>query len=177
MYDTCQRESRSLASSQRFEAAWPLRGHHIVQYICSEPSRVQTIDCEVQWLSHGRSAALRLGKYDEAQDMHRQVLKSSEKMLGKKHPSTLPTMNNLASVMGRQGKYSEAEEMHRKVPGMKEVVLGKEHPSTLMSINNLESVAGQARKVRRGRGDARTSVGIGKESPGNGTSGDVDAHE
>jgi len=78
-----KRESRSLASSQRFEAAWPLRGHHIVQYICSAPSRIQIIDCEVQWLSHGRLAALRLGKYDEAQEMHRQVLKSSEKMLGK----------------------------------------------------------------------------------------------
>jgi hypothetical protein len=45
--------------------------------------------------------------------MHRQTLELIEKMLGIDHPSTLGSMNNLASVLGSQGKYDEAENMHR----------------------------------------------------------------
>ena len=32
-------------------------------------------------------------------------------MLGKEHPSTLTSIDNLANVLSRQGKYEEAEEM------------------------------------------------------------------
>jgi hypothetical protein len=40
----------------------------------------------------------------------------SEKVLGHEHPDTLGSMNNLASVLGRQGKYKEAEAMNRLTP-------------------------------------------------------------
>lgn len=39
------------------------------------------------------------GKYKEADAMHRQTLALREKVLGKKHPDTLMSMNNLASVL------------------------------------------------------------------------------
>ena len=61
-------------------------------------------------------------------------------MLGKEHPDTLTSMNNLANVLSDQGKYEEAEEMHRQVLAVKETVLGKEHPDTLTSMNNLAEV-------------------------------------
>ena len=32
----------------------------------------------------------------------------------KEHPSTLTTMNNLATVLRDQGKYEQAEVMHRQ---------------------------------------------------------------
>jgi hypothetical protein len=32
-------------------------------------------------------------------------------VLGKEHPSTLASMNNLAAVLWSQGKYEQAEEM------------------------------------------------------------------
>ena len=35
-------------------------------------------------------------------------------MLGREHPDTLASMNNLAIVLDRQGKYSETEQMHRQ---------------------------------------------------------------
>ena len=53
------------------------------------------------------------GKYEQAEEMHRQVLKLSETVLGKEHPSTLTSMNNLAMVLSNQGKYEQAEEMLR----------------------------------------------------------------
>ena len=61
-------------------------------------------------------------------------------MLGKEHPSTLTSMNNLAGVLSDQGKYKQAEEMHRQALGLYETVLGKEHPHTLASMSNLASV-------------------------------------
>jgi hypothetical protein len=53
-------------------------------------------------------------KYDEAEQMYRQTLELKQKVLGQEHPSTLNSMNGLASVLRNQGKYDEAEQMHRQ---------------------------------------------------------------
>ncbi|KAK4653773.1 hypothetical protein QC762_0087050 [Podospora pseudocomata] len=81
-----------------------------------------------------------LGKYEEAEQMHRQALQLSEKVLGKEHPHTLGSMNNLALVLYSQGKYEEAEQIHQQALQLREKVLGKEHPDTLGSMNNLALV-------------------------------------
>jgi hypothetical protein len=44
--------------------------------------------------------------------MHRQTLQLREKVLGKEHPDTLASMDNLANVLNRQGKCEEVKEMH-----------------------------------------------------------------
>ena len=61
-------------------------------------------------------------------------------MLGKEHPDTLTSMNNLAEVLGSQGKYEEAERINRQTLALRESVLGKENPDTLTSMNNLAKV-------------------------------------
>jgi tetratricopeptide (TPR) repeat protein len=53
------------------------------------------------------------GKYEQAEEMHRQALRLRETVLGKEHPYTLASMNNLANVLSDQGKYEQAEEMYR----------------------------------------------------------------
>jgi hypothetical protein len=40
-----------------------------------------------------------------------------ETVLGKGHPSTLASMNNLALVQSDRGKYEQAEEVHRQTLG------------------------------------------------------------
>jgi tetratricopeptide (TPR) repeat protein len=75
-----------------------------------------------------------------ADKMYRQTLGLCETVLGKEHPSTLTSMNNLATVLSDQGEYEEAIEMHRQALGLRETVLGKEHPSTVTSIYNLAYV-------------------------------------
>ena len=55
-------------------------------------------------------------------------------MLGKEHPDTLRSMNNLAEVLRSECKYKEAEEMHGRALALRERVLGKEHPNTLTSV-------------------------------------------
>ena len=50
--------------------------------------------------------------------MHRQVLRLSETVLDKEHPSTLTGMTNLGNVLSNQGKYEQAEEMLREAAAL-----------------------------------------------------------
>ncbi|KAK8000501.1 TPR-like protein [Apiospora arundinis] len=93
-----------------------------------------------------------LGKYGEAERLYRPALELSEKVLGREHPDTLGSMNNLANVLDNQGKYLEAEQIHRQTLALKETVLGREHPSTLGSMNNLAVVLEIQGKVLRHQG-------------------------
>lgn len=54
------------------------------------------------------------GKYAGAEAMDRQTLKLREMVLGKDHPHTLASMNNLAVALRLQGKCAEAEAMHKQ---------------------------------------------------------------
>jgi tetratricopeptide (TPR) repeat protein len=86
------------------------------------------------------------GKYAEAEAMDWQALQLQETVLGKDHPDTLASMNNLAESLRQQGKYAEAEAMHRQALQLKETALGKDHPDTLMSMKNLALSLGQQGK-------------------------------
>ncbi|KAK5262848.1 hypothetical protein LTR96_011678 [Exophiala xenobiotica] len=55
------------------------------------------------------------GKYGEAEQMHGEVVKVSERVLGKEHPSTLTSMNNLAAVLSDQCQHEEAEKIQAVV--------------------------------------------------------------
>ncbi|KAI0159859.1 hypothetical protein GGR52DRAFT_582588 [Hypoxylon sp. FL1284] len=95
----------------------------------------------MRYLPHGRAVLhLRnefadketdlLFNYNEAEQMYRKTLELRERVLGREHPSTLASINNLAL----------AEQMHRQTLELRERVLGREHPSTLDSMNNLANV-------------------------------------
>ena len=53
-------------------------------------------------------------KVSEAEAMHRRALEAREKLLGREHPQTLASVNNLGNALSRQVKYDEAEAMHRR---------------------------------------------------------------
>ncbi|OAP56891.1 hypothetical protein AYL99_09003 [Fonsecaea erecta] len=110
------------------------------------------------------------GKYEAAEQMHREVVEVIERALGKEHPSTLTSINNLALVLSHQGKYEAAEQMHREVVEVRERVLGKEHPETLTSINNLAAVLSDQGKYEAAEQMYREVVEVtervlGKEHP------------
>ena len=46
-------------------------------------------------------------------------LELKEKVLGKEHPSTLDSMNNLALVLRNQEKYDEAEQIQRQTSNLR----------------------------------------------------------
>ena len=79
----------------------------------------------------------RIERWPEAYKMQVFHFRKIEKILGKKHLSTLTSMINLIEMLRSQGKYEETERMHRQALTLCETMLGKEYPSTLTSINNL----------------------------------------
>jgi tetratricopeptide (TPR) repeat protein len=111
-----------------------------------------------------------VGRYTVALKMEEEALTIRRGLLGKEHPNTLTSMNNLAEVLGNQGKYEQAEEMHQQVLRLYERVLGKEHPGTLTSMNNLAEVQSnqgkyeQAEEMHRQVLRLRETV-LGKEHP------------
>ncbi len=78
-----------------------------------------------------------LGNYAEATVVAQRALTLAERVLGKEHPDTLTSVNNLAELYQAQGRYGEAEPLYRRALEARERVLGKEHPNTLISVNNL----------------------------------------
>jgi hypothetical protein len=77
------------------------------------------------------------GGYGEAEPLYKEALHLSEKVLGKEHPQTLMSLNNLAGLYYSQGRYGEAEPLYKEALHLREKVLGKEHPQTLTFLNNL----------------------------------------
>ena len=51
------------------------------------------------------------------------MLERKQKMLGKEHPETLVSMNNLALALSDKGQYAEAERMHRRTLLLREEFL------------------------------------------------------
>jgi tetratricopeptide (TPR) repeat protein len=99
----------------------------------------------VQWASILYNAAWyswETGSYNIAEEMNHRALEGFEKALGKEHPNTLKSINNLALVLRDQGKYKQAEEMNRQAMIGYKKALGKEHPDTLASMNNLALTLG-----------------------------------
>src|SRR5258708_23923381 len=77
------------------------------------------------------------GRYGEAEDVERQILQSSERVLGPDHPDTLTSMNNLAQTLQAQGDLARAPEQQEPVIEARARRLGKEHPNKLTSMTNL----------------------------------------
>ncbi|KAI7970683.1 hypothetical protein EIK77_003083 [Talaromyces pinophilus] len=116
-----------------------------------------------------------MGKYEEAEAMHRRALEGRENVLGAEHPDTLTSVNNLGSVLERQGKYEEAEAMHRRALAGRENVLGAEHPDTLTSVGNLGLVLESQGKYKEAEAMHRRALAgrenvLGAEHPGTLTS-------
>ncbi|KAI7766379.1 hypothetical protein LZL87_013153 [Fusarium oxysporum] len=82
---------------------------------------------------------LTIGNYRVAEDLNKKAANTRTKMLGEEHPSTLASMNNLASTYRNQGQWKEAEELGVRVMAIRKRVLGEEHPDTLTSMGNLAS--------------------------------------
>ena len=77
------------------------------------------------------------GRYAEAEPLYKRALEARERTLGKDHPSTLMSLNNLANLYTAQGQYEKAEPLFKQALETSERVLGKEHPSTLTYLGNL----------------------------------------
>lgn len=72
-----------------------------------------------------------------ARGLQETVLAVRRRVLGKEHPDTLTSMNNLAETLRTQGDLPGARGLQETVLAVRRRVLGVEHPDTLASMNNL----------------------------------------
>ncbi|CAI7635713.1 unnamed protein product [Penicillium palitans] len=79
------------------------------------------------------------GQWEEAENLHMQVVKTRKKKLGEDHPSTLTSMANLAATYRDQGRWEKAENLEVQVMEARKKKLGEDHPDTLRSMGNLAS--------------------------------------
>ena len=98
----------------------------------------------------GRSGmyALAAGAYSDAEKMVERSLEVRGNVLGRRHPYTLTSMDNLAMTNSKQGRLMKAEKVQLEVVEEREAVLGAGHPDTLTSMNNLAMTY-----LRQGRSD------------------------
>ncbi len=110
------------------------------------------------------------GRYEDAEPLLHHALEVRERVLGKEHPDTMDSVNNLALLLMINGDYKGAEPLFRSGLEVCELVLGKEHPDTLTSMNNLASLLDKigdtegAEPLLRHALEARERV-LGKEHP------------
>jgi len=110
------------------------------------------------------------GRFGEAEDVERQILQSSEQVLGSDHPDTLSAISNLAQTLYAQGDLAGARQLQEQVLEALAQLLGQEHPDTLTSMNNLAQtlyaqgdLAG-ARRLQEQVREARARL-LGQEHP------------
>lgn len=58
-------------------------------------------------------------------------------MLGKEHPDTLESLNDLAALYRKQRHYDKAEPLFIKAQDGRQRKLGEQHPDTIETIENL----------------------------------------
>jgi serine/threonine protein kinase/tetratricopeptide (TPR) repeat protein len=88
-----------------------------------------------------------LGLYDGALRLHVKAAAVTEVALGRDHPGTLRSRNNLALAYWSAGRLPEAIALHQATLKLREARLGQDHPDTLASSHNLAlaySSAGRA---------------------------------
>ena len=83
------------------------------------------------------TALWRDGQFGEGTRIAEAALKSREETLGREHPDTLASVNNLALLHKASGETAKAEQLYGRALEARERTLGKEHPDTLVSVNNL----------------------------------------
>jgi lipopolysaccharide biosynthesis regulator YciM len=82
----------------------------------------------------------RQGNLSEASRLFEQAMVIFSRELGEDHPSTLSSMNNVATIYGALGQYNKAVGLHEQTLKLKRTKLGEDHPSTLNSMSNLALV-------------------------------------
>ena len=72
----------------------------------------------------------RQGKYEEAEEIHRQALALTKRVLRKEHPDTLTNVYCLAYLLHHKKRYKDAEVFYYRAYTGYRKILGEKHPTT-----------------------------------------------
>ncbi|GLF96965.1 serine/threonine-protein kinase [Streptomyces yaizuensis] len=93
---------------------------------------------------HGAGLSLgRLGRWEEAGEVHRAVAAEREHVLGADHPDTLASRYEIGFSLGRTGRAEDALREFTRVADGRSRALGPDHPDTLAARQETAYVLGQ----------------------------------
>ncbi|KAL2271500.1 hypothetical protein VTJ83DRAFT_871 [Remersonia thermophila] len=108
----------------------------------------------------------RLRRFNEAEELLRQVLKIRQEKLGPDHHATLESMNDLANMYRKQNQLNEAEELQKQVLKSRQERLEPDHPYKLMSMKDLALTYIDQRRLKKAEDLLQQVVQISKEKLG-----------
>ncbi len=76
------------------------------------------------------------GPRDEAESLRREELALNERIYGSEHPTTISSLNNLATVLFDQRRVAEADAMFERVLAARRAQYGADHPAVATAANN-----------------------------------------
>jgi CHAT domain-containing protein/Tfp pilus assembly protein PilF len=82
-------------------------------------------------------AGAAVGGLTEAENMYRRALAIQDRALGRDHPATALTLNNLGGLLATRGDFAQAEQMERAALATMEKVFGEQHPDTAAVLTSL----------------------------------------
>lgn len=112
----------------------------------ARPERPTPSPEQIAVLNSRHSAGLslgRLGRWDEAGEVHRAVAAEREHALGPDHPDTLGSRYEVGFTLSRTGRTADALREFVRVSEGRERALGPDHPETLAARQETAYVLGQ----------------------------------
>lgn len=112
----------------------------------ARPERPTPSPEQIAVLNSRHSAGLslgRLGRWDEAGEVHRAVAAEREHTLGPDHPDTLGSRYEVGFTLSRTGRTADALREFVRVTEGRERALGPDHPETLAARQETAYVLGQ----------------------------------
>ena len=79
----------------------------------------------------------RMGRWEEAVQLHKDILKQTEAEYGIEHSEYASALNNLATAYTEAGLPTKAEPLYDQALSISRCVLGTDHPDTATYLNNL----------------------------------------
>lgn len=121
------------------------------------------------WAATYTSLALaysRLGKYVEAEALHRRALDIYEKAQHLEQPRMANCLSNLGALCYHQGNYADAEAFYQRALTIQESVLGPVHPEVGIDLNNLGAICGQQHRYDEAEPLLRRALAIQEQALG-----------
>ena len=104
------------------------------------------------------------GGVTEIESMYRRALSIQDRALGREHPSTALTLNNLGGMLALRGDFAQAEQMQRAALATMEKVFGEQHPDTAAVLTSLSLALDRQGKVAEAEVSYQRAIDISRKT-------------
>ncbi len=105
-----------------------------------------------------------LGATTEIESLYRRALSIQDRALGRDHPSTALTLNNLGGMLALRGDFAQAEQTQRAALTTMEKVFGEQHPDTAAVLTSLSIALDRQGKIAESEASYQRAIGISRKT-------------